>query len=496
MQYSAQLDALAVNINCAVYIYMKKLRLIQKWQNKHPYIQVMEQIRSLVESGAWSNGMRLSERWIAKECGVSRSTASKALLHLRDEGLVTIIPSSGTHVSCKQMSASSITWERIANRAHIVRDSIDRRIWIGNTPRSSRDQAMFSIHKDFNAKEPLIQAMHALYGKGIDDSFFCTDMMGHRILRNTVAKHLQKDGIHTNPNNIIIFSCFIEAVSIISKALLNHGVNVYFAQHNHFMSLPTLFSYGVNMHSIATDNEGIIPEVFENKLKPGQGVLVLTTIYDYPTGITTSEKRLKQIYQICRKNRIIIIENAMLRDLWCGAPIITLKSLDKHDQVIFIGTMINNFNTSTYYVWTVVPDAILPQIMDAKTQNSPFLSGLNSAITNEMLEGGYYNAFLERLKGQLPGRARVINNILQKRLTGLAKWHPECSIFNLWLEFQPEVNTELFLDKLSFTYVPGRVFSGKPNYLYTTALAFAPDELDEMMGEIAIQTKKQLKKPF
>ena len=60
--------------------------------------EAFERIRDAIVSGALEFGEHLSETQIAKALGISKAPVRAAFMELRDKGLVTIVPQSGTYV--------------------------------------------------------------------------------------------------------------------------------------------------------------------------------------------------------------------------------------------------------------------------------------------------------------------------------------------------------------------------------------------------------------
>jgi DNA-binding GntR family transcriptional regulator len=61
-------------------------------------VEAFERIRNAIVSGGLEFGEQLSETQIAKALGMSKAPVRAAFMELRDKGLVTIIPQSGTYV--------------------------------------------------------------------------------------------------------------------------------------------------------------------------------------------------------------------------------------------------------------------------------------------------------------------------------------------------------------------------------------------------------------
>lgn len=66
---------------------------------QYTYAQVADHIAARIESGALPAGARLpGERDLAEEYGVALGTIRRAVLELRDRGLVRTLPAKGTFV--------------------------------------------------------------------------------------------------------------------------------------------------------------------------------------------------------------------------------------------------------------------------------------------------------------------------------------------------------------------------------------------------------------
>jgi len=72
-------------------------------ESKRLYQQIADQIRELIEAGAFEVGSRLpAERDLAQQLGVSRPSLREALIALDVEGSVEILGGSGVYVSALQ----------------------------------------------------------------------------------------------------------------------------------------------------------------------------------------------------------------------------------------------------------------------------------------------------------------------------------------------------------------------------------------------------------
>lgn len=91
--------------------------------------EAVERIRHAIVTGGLELGEHLSETLIAKALGMSKAPVRAAFIELREEGLVTVVPQSGTYVfspgpgDVRQMSAFRALLEERALRDAFARDS-------------------------------------------------------------------------------------------------------------------------------------------------------------------------------------------------------------------------------------------------------------------------------------------------------------------------------------------------------------------------------------
>lgn len=69
-------------------------------QPGYVYMRVVEHVVARIDAGELRSGVRLpGERELAEEYGVALGTARRALVELRERGLVVTLPGKGTFIS-------------------------------------------------------------------------------------------------------------------------------------------------------------------------------------------------------------------------------------------------------------------------------------------------------------------------------------------------------------------------------------------------------------
>lgn len=165
---------------------------------------------------------------------------------------------------------------------------------------------------------------------------------GYTPLRNTMKEYLsKKEGIDFEKNELFIVSGGQQCADLAAKALVNEGDVVLTEEPAFVGCLNTFRSYGAKLVGIPMQEDGMDIAALENALKTYSNIKLLYTIpsFQNPTGITTSAKKRKEIYELCCRYNIAIFEDNPYGELrFSGESVPTIKSIDTQDRVIYAGS--------------------------------------------------------------------------------------------------------------------------------------------------------------
>ena len=127
---------------------------IQPVESRRLYLQIADQVRSLIAAGEFPPGSRLpAERELAKRFGVSRPTLREALIALEVEGYVEVRPGSGILVTTQKCEAPDDTGDEGPLEILRARMVIEGEI--------AAEAAAMMEPKDIAALEQILAAMKA-----------------------------------------------------------------------------------------------------------------------------------------------------------------------------------------------------------------------------------------------------------------------------------------------------------------------------------------------
>ena len=155
---------------------------------------------------------------------------------------------------------------------------------------------------------------------------------GYMPLRETTKQRLHDVfGIDTENNDVIITTGGQQGLFMTPLVLVNRGDTVLVESPSFVSGIIAAKSVGANVVGIEMDEEGIRLDLLEQAIKEQKNVKLLYLIptFQNPRGSTMSLQRRRDVYELCRKNGIMILEDNPYGELrFRGEDIPTIKSMD------------------------------------------------------------------------------------------------------------------------------------------------------------------------
>lgn len=467
------------------------------------YKQTAEHIKNMIRFGYYPPGARISERKLAEEYNVSRSTIKEALELLKLDGLLETMPRSGTIVARnawnRLIDSRTPDWPSLAKSGvHVANRKL---MWeLSREMMRSDTTVLFRygiIEEPFHPYEPVTKAMEkfSLINGYTDHINNHCDQRGLPLLRKELAKHLKVYGINASADNILIFKNYSEATNIIHQALLRPGMNYYTMADDMVASMGTIQTIGLNYYPVAYDGEGLEPEDLLRKVnRKNMNILYLNPVNHFPTGITYTKQRRDEIMRICQKLHIPVIENDMSRDIWRKEPPPPFKASDKYEQIIYIGSFSTMSLSGLQLVWVVIPQTLVERIADISSQLSGPQNNIDGLLAYIILKEGLYDANIRRMRSLLPAWIDEVDAALHRNLDGLATWDKDNINYHLWLKLDDRIDTQrLLMDCPGYFFLPGVIYTHKHSpYILLNSLGNPVEVLEQGFKNIADAAKAQL----
>lgn len=453
------------------------------------YRQIVKHIEERVLSGELSPGTLLpTERKLAEQLQVNRSTVSVAYDELRSKGLIRSIQGSGTRISedAWGLDFRAPDWAGYMSQG-IFQPTLPmvRRIWEENRRSTNINLARGEMSTELWPTKQLRTLVadlppHVQLGYG--------DPRGEEALRSAVSKHLaNQHGINVPDNRILITAGSQQGLLLVIQSLLRPGDAVAMEKPSYAYSLPLFASAGVRMFPVPVDDEGLIPdEVISLYRKHKIRMVFVTPTYQNPTGTVLTPARRLRLIDICTDLRIPIVEDDAHGDLNLDRnpqPPKPLAAMDGADQqVIYLGTLSKTFAPGLRVGWMTGPMSVIDRIAGIREQMDFGISGITQSIAEQVLTTGIWEQNVRRLRSALTRRRNSMVDALKRRCGDELEFTIPAGGYHIWARLnQPFRDKELIeaVIRHGVVIVPGSVYGAEPGYVRLTYASSPEQEIED-----------------
>lgn len=440
------------------------------------YKQIADYIEHGISSGAFPPGSVLpSERALAKELQVNRSTVVAAYEELQSLGIVERKKGSGTRVST---DIWGISHKRIPNWGRYVEDGS----FLSNLPLVQRIRMETQKDDLINLASgelspdlfPLDQFRAILSERSFMGHLGYDHPQGNEMLRETISSHVKEyKNIDTSPFSILITSGAQQALHLIVQCLLKPGDAVAIEDPSYCFSLPIFQSAGLRTFLLPVDQHGINPDDLISLYKKHRiRMIFLNPDYQNPTGTILSLERRKQILELSSEFGIPVIEDDPYSlTSFNGEVHPTLKSMDHNGNVLYISSLSKIVASGLRIGWIIGPPPVIQRLADAKQQVDFGHSIFPQWVANHFLRSENFNTHICMLRKQLKQRRDQIVSSLNELLDDQIKFFvPEGGI-HMWCKLNGSIDEYRLLEesmKEGVAFVPGSILGSKKGYVRFT----------------------------
>lgn len=462
------------------------------------YKQIAEYIENGISDGTFPLDKPLpSERSLATQCGVNRSTIVAAYSELEANGWVERKKGSGTTISRD-------IWGLTKRRIPSWNKYIEAGSFLPNIPVMQRlRKEMEEEHLINLASGELSEDLfpNEFIRKTMSDKEFTGYLgydhpQGNIELRKTVVNHVRDyRNIITNPNSVLITSGAQQAIQLVVQCLLKPGDAVAIENPSYSYSLPIFKTAGVKVFYLSVGKRGINPDDLINLYRKHRiKMLFLNPIFQNPTGTLLPLQQRKKILEISSQFGIPVIEDdpySLISFIEDDAS--TLKSMDMNGNVLYISSLSKIAAPGLRIGWIIGPTAVMERLADAKQQFDFGHSPVSQWIGNEILTSTYFDEHLPLLIENLRRRRDLMMSDLQKYFGHHIMFNTPSGGIHLWCRFKNKINEFQFLEesiKEGVIFAPGTTLGSETGFIRLTFARGNEEQIHEGIKRLAKAFKK------
>jgi DNA-binding transcriptional MocR family regulator len=464
------------------------------------YIQLRDQLRSLVHAGDLRHGDRIpASRELATLLGVHRTTVANAYAELESEGLIqghvgrgTFICGNGDGLKISPPppqvlnGSDGIRWELLF--ADERGEEILSRL-AANAPEDALSFVMARPAPEFFPVEELQNCVNFALRREGTDVLNLGPSDGYPPLKAALLQMLDSEGIAAKDETLLITDGCQQALDLISKAFVRPGDSVIL-ENPAYPGAMAIFNVArarclgvpVRTHAEPGTALGIDLEALEATLAANRVKLILLTPdFQNPTGASMPLASRRKVLELASRHRIPIVEDHIYARLHAREERIpSLKQLDRCNLVIHIDSFAKVAFPGLRVGWIVAPRAAIERLRIVKQVTDLHTDQLAQATLAEFLRRGLFTKHLARMRKVYASRLAAADQALHKFMPPEVHWaRPEGGMC-LWVELPPGYDaSELMIHarERGVLFAPGRYFYVQSPMPNTLRLGFAA--LDE-----------------
>ncbi|MGG4264773.1 PLP-dependent aminotransferase family protein [Peribacillus simplex] len=446
-------------------------------KSKEPlYKQIAGYIESGIADGTFLLDKPLpSERFLANELGVNRSTVVAAYDELEANGLVERKKGSGTMISKdiwginrKRMPS----WNRYIEAGSFLPNlPVTQRIRKETEGNNLINLASGELSEDLF---PVHSLREIISNRSFIGSLGYDHPQGNAVLRDTITNHVkQYRKIDTHPSSILITSGAQQAIHLVVQCLLKPGDAVALEDPSYSYSLPIFQSAGLRTFLLPVDKDGINPEdLLALHKKHRIRMIFLNPVFQNPTGTVLHINRRKRILELSSEYGIPVVEDDPYSlTSFSGEKIASLKSMDNNGNVLYISSLSKIVASGLRIGWIIGPKSVIERLSDAKQQVDFGHGSFTQWIANDFLESEHFPTHITYLREQLEKRRDAMVSSLQQFLKNKVEYYSPNGGIHLWCKLKGQLNEIQLLEesiKRGVIYVPGSTLGTNKEYMRFT----------------------------
>src|SRR5262245_15757130 len=458
------------------------------------YSQLLEALESAIERGELTIGTRLpSERALADQLNLSRTTVINAYRELEARGLVHSHVGRGTFVCARpEGNGAPFAWRGKVSRAASLHDNPALRHLIrdANRPDLISFAAGCPAIDIFPANNWLRLVEQALR-ENAEEALGAGPTAGLPRLRQAIAKRFA-----TKPERILILSGSQQGLSLISRCLLDPGDAVIIDRPCYLGAIQIFRAAGA--HLIGWDIARADMNELEDLILRHRPKLIFTNpTFHNPTGRVLSLRERKELLKLAVRYRVPLLEDDPYRETYLdGQPPPPLYHLDEHDIVIYLSTFSKMLAPGLRLGWLAAPVYIVDQLTLIKRREILFTEGPGQYALAVFLQSGQFDDHLVRLRTEHARRRSVFRDALKRHAPArLLKFEVPTGGLYFWLRVDQSLNSrqwsqQAFAAGVAFTsgeiFYADTVNSQQARFCYTW---LPPDKIEAGVRRLAETVK-------
>ena len=290
---------------------------------------------------------------------------------------------------------------------------------------------------------------------------------GHPQLREQICDVMALEGIKANPDDVLVTTGSQQALDLISRIFIDPGDVVLVEAPSYVGALGTFAQYEASVVHVEMDQNGLIPEALRQAIRTlryqGRRIKFLYLIPNYqnPAGVLLPADRRTEILDICRAEKIFIVEDNPYGLLGFDRPSPNAMRAEDSENVIYLGSFSKTIVPGFRIGWALVPQSLKEKLVIASESSILCPSNFSQMAIASYLANQPWREQIASFCALYKVRRDAMLSALDAYFPKAATWTKPAGGFYVWVTLPPEIDTKAMVPRAiaaKVAYVPGTAF--------------------------------------
>ncbi len=283
-------------------------------------------------------------------------------------------------------------------------------------------------------------------------------------------------------DDLIMLSGSSQGIEMFARTMLNEGDAMLVESPTFLGALQTFLLARANVKTVDLKEDGVnIGELEEKIVKYAPKFFYVIPTFQNPSGITTSGSKRKEIYEVCKRHNVMILEDDPYAELrYTGEPLLSIKSYDDCGLVCKLSSFSKTISPGLRVGYAIAHKDVIGKFNLLKQGQDVHTSNLTQAMVYEFMNRGYYPGHIKTLCAKYKEHRDTMLAALDAYAPeGMAYTRPAGGLF-LWATLPENVNARRLFEKCvenKIAFVPGSPFFADGGHDNTLRLNFSMPNL-------------------
>lgn len=258
------------------------------------------------------------------------------------------------------------------------------------------------------------------------------------LVQQIKSKLLPTRGIFANGDEILVTMGAQNGLYLAAAALIKAVTRVGIEDPG-YPDVRNIFEYHqADLTPLDVDEQGVIVD----DTLASCNVVYVTPSHQYPTTVTLSENRRRNLLATASKHDLLIIEDDFESETnYTDVPVRALKSQDKNGRVIHVGSLSKSMFPGLRLGYVVAPSPLIKQMRALRRLMLRHAPSNNQRTTSFFIAMGYHLTYTRQLNQVYSERRFIMNEALRRYMPGMST-QPQFGGTSFWIEGPEELDAE------------------------------------------------------